>query len=235
MINIIFVVCFFLCCTLINAQSQKYFIGSEYGLGIASLYGKKKSSNELQFTESSILGYNIGLIVNRRIKKNIYLKTGVIYEGKGNSVFTSAVNYGTGALDTFQIKNRISGMTIPIILRLGNAEGIGYFIEAGGYFSMIQNNQYPIIEEANNSYLNYYPNYIHVNNKRLDWGVLLGLGRTFHLAEDLMISLELRDAIGITNLTQTNRTLERRRTNILSFVIEFVYILNKCNKYTGEK
>jgi hypothetical protein len=212
-------------------QNSRVMLGFEAGLGKSNLYGNKPANNQIGFKESPIMGYSFGLFVKGRISNRMFIKTGLFKEGKGNQVYATSVSLMAGQIDTVPIINRIISINFPILLKwyLSNAKST--FIEAGGYCSLIGIKSMPLVDNSNSHFYNNYPDYLSISRELVEGGILIGVGKSFFLFEDLEMNCELRDAIGLTNLAKMNRQGIQRRTHMILFLVGVGYHFNPNNKY----
>jgi hypothetical protein len=152
------------------------------------------------FSRPAIGGYCAGLMLQQTIKPYLAIQENILYDKRihlNPIPLTDATGIPVG---TFFQKLRFEYISVPIFAswRLGNKNK--FIINSGTYFS------YLIRESANmsNLYTGKNKTIIEIDNDtKLDAGMLLGLGLRSEISERMSFYFELRNCIGMMNVSPT--------------------------------
>lgn len=187
----------------IYAQSSKFNLGIEGGAGISKVGALYDSG----------LGYTGQIFGQYNITKIFSAQLGFGYEQKnGNDQITVTDNFGN-PLYNMKISQNFDFLTLPVLVRAKFGSKINYFVNAGPYFGYLLK-QYSQTNDSNNNSSNEIDNAS--NFKRFETGLSLGIGISLPLKEKLALSFEVRDNLGLTNLSKTEgATLKTNSTHLL--------------------
>lgn len=174
------------------AQSSKWQIGVEAGPAISSLRGNNVTKPIQKSRLASIAGLSLQYQVNQRFS----LKTGLAHELKGakyNIILYDALGQQLGNKTLFY---NYQYLTVPLQLKVDIAMGpsLQGFVSAGPYVSylMAVTQSFP---ESKEDFKRYY--------KDLDAGLVAGLGVSYLINSKFSLSAELRNQLGLTNISKT--------------------------------
>ena len=176
--------------TSICAQSNKFNVGIEGGTGISNTRG---------FWDSGI-GYAGGLFCQYDLSKIFSAHVGFGYEQKGSKYDINAAD-STGEVQYYaSIKQNYEFLTMPVLIRANFGSKINYFVNAGPYFSYLLKQSSKVDDSNNNST---YETDNTSDFKRFETGFSFGVGLSFSIIERLSLSFEIRNNLGLTNLSKT--------------------------------
>ncbi len=172
------------------AQSSKWQIGIEAGPAISSLRGNDVTKPIQKSRLASFAGLSLQYQLNQRFS----LKTGLAHELKGakyDFIFYDALGQQLGNSTIFF---NYQYLTIPLQLKVDIDLGSSLqgFVSAGPYASYLLSATQNFPSNLNNIKEDY-------NN--LDAGLLAGLGVSYPIKSNLRLSAELRNQLGLTNIS----------------------------------
>jgi hypothetical protein len=190
------------------AQSN-YSVGLNFGLNYTSFRG----SNVLDNTNSGF-GHLAGIFVEYRINESFAIKSGLNLEQKSIKYET---DYTVGYFDeqTFgyvnegisvETSNKYKYLTIPLLLKYSFGKSKSIFVNGGGFISFLQkrSKKTRAVNDRGQVFRDYYSsnpndNFPLADNVEGDYGVSLGFGKCFKINDKNIISIELRDNLGLHN------------------------------------
>jgi hypothetical protein len=119
-------------------------------------------------------------------------------------------------------------LTIPILGRLTFGKKIEFYVNAGPYLGYLlkqkditeASGEYPKTEIDNTD-----------NFEKLDFGLTTGLGMNYPLLEKLLLTVEIRNNLGLTNTSSLPVANDGSiKTNSTSLLIGVTYRLGKVNE-----
>jgi hypothetical protein len=215
--SFLWVVIVLLSSSLSFSQSNKINVGIEGGSGLASLRGNLVENADHQ----SRIGYTGGLTLQYNFKNKISICTGVSYEPKGDRYEANLVNENIDKIGTSEVTSNFDYIIIPLLIRQSFGKKIIGFFNVGGYYGYLlkQTDEYePVngfaaIEIQGPEFL-----------KRKDIGISGGAGIAFPLKEKFMISVEVRENLGLTHISKGPDWSEGRlETNSINLLVGFIY------------
>lgn len=177
--------------TNLLAQTSKWTIGLEGGAAIGSLYGNKAYKDIYQ----PRLAYYSGLTIQYQLKPKLSIKSGLGNELKGAKIDLLLFD-GIGQ----ELGNQIifvdyNYLTIPLLFRFDffKKNSLQAFVNGGPYTSYLISSKlkYPYREE---DLIN--------STRRFDAGLVAGAGTSIAFNERFIISVELRNHLGVLNLSK---------------------------------
>jgi hypothetical protein len=200
-------------------QSSPLNVGFEGGFGLASLRG----NDFIDKNHSSKTGYSAGLFVQYNFNKILSLRSGTYLEQKGSSFDFWAEDQNGQQIGPIQGKMNISYLNVPVLLRASFGKKTTYFVNAGPYIAFLL---------KQNEHTEAFSNYPETNADRtgdftkVDAGLSAGLGISFDIKSKYALSLEIRDNLGMTNISKPTITNNGTiKTNTLNALVGFVYKL----------
>ncbi len=200
-------------------QSSPLNVGFEGGFGLATLRG----NDYIDKNHSSKPGYSAGVFVQYNFSKILSLRSGTCFEQKGSSFEFWVTEQNGEQIGPIQGKMNFNFLNVPVLLRASFGKKITYFANAGPYISFL------LRQTEHNDAFSSYPE---INADRtgdftkVDAGLSAGLGISFDLKSKYALSFEIRDNLGLTNISKqpiaNNGTI---KTNVLNLLIGFTYKL----------
>ncbi len=180
---------------LISAQSNKINIGLEGGFGGASMRG-----NYLSNGDNMKLGTSGGLIIQYNLKSFLSLKTGIYIENKGSSEKVQGTNQLGQNTKIFRINENFQYLSIPVLLKATFGKNkLNYFINVGPSANLLikQIEHYDAFENIPGRTTDYTSKF-----KKMEYGIVGGIGVSYTLKQKFICSVELRDNLGLTSISK---------------------------------
>ncbi len=197
----------------INAQDKLTF-NIHGGVNYSSL---RFEDNRISKHDSEV-SYLFGLTSNFYLRKNIYLDIELNYDRKMVSVYVpeiiiNSVSYG-GDFRNYDI---YEFLTLPIMLRYEIGNTNSFFIKGGvflGYFLTAKEriNKGKLSQDLSEYFTSY------------DFGLSIGVGKSFSLGNSNKLILELRNNLGLTNIDSDPKS-KYTKTNSLNFILGWRFAL----------
>lgn len=198
--------------SLVFGQTKILNIGIEGGPSLISLYGNDKveSYNDLS------LGFSGGLSFQYNFSKLVALRTNINFDRKGLTTKNQATDENGDPIGELTFHSNFNYLTLPILGRLTFGKKINFYVNAGPYLGYLLSQrditeafgEYPKSEMDNTD-----------NFKQLDFGITSGLGMNFPIQEKLLLSFEIRNNLGLTNISSlpvyNDGSLKTNSTNLL--------------------
>lgn len=188
--------------TLTFAQHRKAF-GVDAGL----TYSKFRGMDMYDIKYKYDIGYRVGVTYEYYLKENVSIKTGLSYDHKKTTADfdfeVRATPDDPPATYNETIVYTYNYLTVPVMIKYDIKNGAGFFINGGifiGYFldSKLEGDanttQYPEITDFSDDTSDL--------NNPFDFGMAMGVGKTFKLNNKSNIVIEFRNHFG---LAQTNK------------------------------
>ena len=198
--------------TLSFAQQNRITFGVEGGISLATL--STDNANYKDVYESRT-GYAAGLAFQYNFPKVLSLRTGVMYELKGTFFPTDSASAVANPTATIDALEQIDYLTVPLLLRATFGDKINFFVNAGPYWALLLKRTL-ILEAA----ANYAGEEIDLTDdtKKTEFGISAGIGASAVFNERIVISLEARNNLGMTDIEPETYELKTRTILILAGV-----------------
>jgi hypothetical protein len=178
------------------AQDKVLSIGIEGGSALSTQYGFERNKDYTYGKPVNVTG-GLSLMIN--LSRHLSIKTGLNYERKGQAI-NAQFYYNNGIMTVKEIHD-FDYATIPLVLRAGwGKKKVRRFIALGGYGSYLL--------DKTKTTLNYsdirWNAFVHDKNfvKEYDYGLIAGIGFTYSINEHVLLSCELRDNLGLENISR---------------------------------
>ena len=210
--------------SLIFGQTNQINVGFEGGPSLISLYGNDvvESYKDLSF------GFSCGLTFQYNFSKLISLRTNILFERKGLSTKKQATDEYGNPFGELTFHSNFNYLTLPLLGKLTFGKKIKFYVNAGPYLGYLLKqkditeafNEYPKTESDNTD-----------NFERLDFGVTTGLGMNFSIHENLLLSVEIRNNLGLPNISSLPIVNDGRiKTNSTNLLIGIAYRIGNKNE-----
>lgn len=173
------------------------------GSAFTFIYGKQQVSPNF-----AKLTYNLGVTFEQRIKSNLSIKTGLGLTNKGfkSKMFYTDDNALLIGESNITINHII--ITLPILLKYSNKKNL--FFNAGPFIGYLMKSTFKLNDVNDNP--------IAIDNsafyKKMEAGLVFGIGKNFQLFKKLNLDVELQNSLGITNIQIHNAN----KTNLTSLL-----------------
>lgn len=186
-------VVFFYSVAILNAQN-KINIGIEGGPSAIIIRGNEMVKEYQQFDA----GYSAGLSFQYNFKRIISIHTGLAFERKG-AVDRDVTFTDNNAMKLFSadIHSYYDYMVLPFLLRASFGKKATIFINAGPYIGYLLQARVVFKDPDAGKTKEDFTNQI----KKLDWGATAGLGVSIPIKEKLVASIEIRNNLGLYNIS----------------------------------
>ncbi|MEN9742212.1 MAG: hypothetical protein RLZZ65_17 [Bacteroidota bacterium] len=201
-----------------NAQSNKLQLGIQACPSLISLHGNEMVN---QATQTG-LGFSAGITAEFRLTQKFTLQTSLGVDRKGalSKGFVSDTLGNT--IGDYKNHVQFDYIVLPVLLRYHFGKQQQFFVNAGPYLGYLfrQNNKVKsdLFQDYSYSDQAYF--------KQLDAGVTAGIGMNIPLNEELVLSVECRDNLGISNISKLPVVDGgKNQTNSINFLVGLHYQL----------
>jgi len=207
---LLFLLCFFLIPESLQAQHADFILGIESGMGIRSLKGYLEQTAVGQ--TSMGIGQAAGISLQHYISNEVSIKTSLLYARKGAKSIWEDLDVNGNRLFFQSSSLDFIYISMPLLFRYEWGKRVRYFANLGSFVSVLLGNPYERF--GSNLDLTY-------DFSSLDLGMSSGLGIQFPLQKKLHVSLELRNDLGLFDISNfsfrssSNGPLQTRSTNLL--------------------
>jgi hypothetical protein len=198
------------------AQNQKINLGIQGGPSATFLWGIRALPAE-EIAQNFTGGFTFQYTLNRIFS----LRTELSYARKGNSLDIQVRNNQGNLLGNTQVNSNFDYLTLPILARASFGSDVQFFIHGGPYLGFLL--KQTTVQKAfdNNPELK-------IDNtdqyRSIDLGATVGLGITIPFEKDFLLSLELRNNIGLINIGDGPLTVDNGlKTYALDLLVGFAY------------
>lgn len=208
-------------------QANRFELGIEVFPNISSLNGTEYKNG---FYEP-ILNFGSGVFFQYNIRKHFALRTNIAYERKGSIIKYEASDINGNPIDgDFFASSNFDYATIPLLFRFRFGDRINYFINSGPYFG------YLIQQVYKNNLFSTTPQSVEGTflHKKIDLGYTIGLGFSLPVNSKFGVSLELRNNLGLYNVSDMPPPYFESftKTRSLNFILGLNYFLDHNNTRT---
>jgi hypothetical protein len=210
--TIILLATFIFCSSAIIGQTNKFDVGLEGGPSLTSLRG----NDILEKYNDPTVGFSIGLAFQYNFPKLISIRTNIAFERKGAIAKNKASDEFGNPIGEITTHTNFDYLTIPLFARLTIGNKMKFFVNVGPYFS------YLIKQTSKTDAINEFPKSKTDNTSnftRIDLGLTTGLGAGLPINDKLLITLEIRNNLGLYNISShpvaNDGTIKTNSTNLL--------------------
>lgn len=198
--------------TITYSQQNRITLGVEGGISVANL-----STDDTNYKDvfESRTGYAAGLAFQYNFPKVLSLRTGIMYELKGTFFPTDSASAAANPSATVDALQQIDYLTVPLLLRATFGNKINFFINGGPYWAMLLKRT--LIFEAAANYAGEEVD-LTDDTEKTEFGISAGLGVSAVFNERIVISIEGRNNLGMTDISSGSDELKTRTILILAGV-----------------
>ncbi|HLG35760.1 MAG TPA: porin family protein [Bacteroidia bacterium] len=198
----------------LNTQAQQKIItfGVEGGIGITSLNYDNETINELY---DSRTGYAAGFALQYNFPKILSLRSGAMFESKGTTSDLTLVNISGNPVSTGELKYDLGYLTVPLLLRATFGNKINFFVQGGPYWATLLSAKlkYEPVPPNTDTEIDM----IHLYESS-EFGVSGGIGVSSIFNNLIVISIEVRNNMGITDIAKETYEVKTRSLLFLTGV-----------------
>jgi hypothetical protein len=196
-------------------DNKKLRLGINVGINTFDL-----KQNNVFDRYDGLIGYNFGISAEYLINEKLSLLSGINYDRKNmiwKNVSSVDPNFGSFSAED---KMKFSYINIPISVRYYIGKKNTFFVNTGGFYNYSLNieNETTVKETGEDITLFEHENVI----KKYDYGISLGIGFRFDLNDKNHFSLELRNELGLANISDfSNSSLTDLKTNTIKLILNW--------------
>jgi hypothetical protein len=206
----IFAAICFLSTTIAFCQSNRFDVGITGSESAIFLWGNEI----LKKFHTPAMGFSTGIFFQYNINNVISLRPELAYERKGSVIKVELTDAKGNLTGNGTINFNFNYLVLPVLVRASSGKDVPFFINAGPYIGYLLD-QYTITKGDNIPTTTSTITSI----KKLDMGFSAGVGLSVPIKRKLVISLEIRNNLGLLNVSQlpviNNGTIRTNSTNIL--------------------
>ena len=195
-----------------QAQQKIFTIGAEGGISIASLSFEDKNINDAY---ESRTGYAAGVALQYNFKKVFSLRTGAVFERKGTKTELTFTDTSANIIGTGELKINLGYLSIPLLLRATFGNKINFFVQGGPYWAALLTARQELETEAPNITVEPDIKYAYESS---EFGVSGGIGAAALFNEMILLSVEVRNNLGITDIRHASYEVKTRSLLFLAGV-----------------
>lgn len=208
-----------------NAQDTKIKYGVHIGPNYSSLRGYEIPISPYWYSESSGFSFLGGLDFEYSLNAKLSLKTELNFEQKvlkgNNRIELSDIN-GYQKNISFTTKEKFNYLTLPILLKYNFQEKSSFYVNGGFFIGYLLNAKLTndidpsIMKTEDTDTSDFY--------KKIDSGLVLGIGKSFDIGTNKSISVEIRDNLGLSRINkQPVWESGYKKTNSLNLILGFSF------------
>jgi hypothetical protein len=209
-------------------QSSKIKFGVQGGLNYSNLKGYT-IPDYFEIKERAGFAYLGGVNIEYQLKSKLSLRLELNFERKTQKVvdnefyIISGVDGNIEGNYNYDIKKNYDYLTIPMLAKYYFKENNSFFINGGPFIGyLLKSTVTNDLEEIKN--LNNDDLVTTNNHTKLDFGLTFGLGKNFAINEKNAISIEIRENLGLVNISKNpvwgNGTI---KTNSIGLLVGYSF------------
>ncbi|MFD2943610.1 porin family protein [Flavobacterium notoginsengisoli] len=205
-----------------TAQESKVKFGIHGGLNYSSFRGYRS------FTDDSAgFAYLFGFSFQHQIQENLSIKADLNYERKTQiskasvEIMDPSVQLPPGI---YEVKSTayLNYVVLPIMLKYNFSSDKSFYVNAGPYLGYLVKSG--IKTKTNIPDESEYDEEDTDNKKSLDFGFSAGIGKEFTLTENHQLYIELRDNLGLSNISKAQAfNNDSLKTNSVNLLVGFTF------------
>ncbi|RTY94993.1 porin family protein [Flavobacterium sp. GT3R68] len=195
---------FLLLSLLCYSQNPNIKFGVQAGLNYSNFRGYNIPASA-SYSESPAFAYLGGINLEYLIKQKWSLKAELNYERKtqkADNRIEITDNDGFTTVHEFTTKKKYDYLVVPIMLKYSFTEKNSYYLNGGPFIGYLIKSK--ITSEFNSTEFNTDDRDTTDNNKKMDFGVSVGLGKSFTLNQKSTFYIEIRENMGLSNTSKVD-------------------------------
>lgn len=178
----------------VNIAQNKIRFGVQGGMTYSSLRGNKSAENL-----NSGIDFLVGVSLEYQIKERLSLIANVSYDRKSvnDKSYIEIIENpeDPGFYGKVKIIANYQYLSIPVLLKYDFGDNDSFYINGGPFLG------YLLKSQLSNDYDNSSTDTTD-DNKKMDFGLTFGIGKTFKLNSNQEITVEIRDNLGLSNTSK---------------------------------
>jgi Outer membrane protein beta-barrel domain len=205
--KVFFIICVFLLSFNSNYAQSKFRLGFNGGLNYSSYRG-----NWVVEENDPGFGFLGGLSLEYKFKNHLSILSNLSYETK---VITRTAEAIPASPDdpyvNVDVTNTHSYLVLPVLAKYSFGKNDSFFVSGGPFAAYLLNavTKARGVPDSDNT----------KNEKAMDFGLTLGLGKAFKLNNNQEITIEIRENLGLTNVSAVkvvdNGTVKSNSLNLI--------------------
>lgn len=201
-------------------QAQKIKIGINVGPTYSGFRGMNVPTVDYKYG----LGFMAGVSVDYYLRENLSIKANLSYDRKANngeSFYELRVNFDDPPRVYDQtIKNQYDYLTLPIMVKLGFGKNNRFFVNGGPFVGYLLHSETRSSSTSESTIELFYEAPLNTTgfNKRFDYGLSAGIGKSFNITGKNDLVLEIRDNLGLVNTNDAAGGLNIK-TNSVNLIV----------------
>lgn len=211
----------FLLPLLMFAQAGKSALGIEGGPSLISLRGNPANDS----INDPTIGFAGGIFFQYNLPKVFSIRTNIIFERKGTvasgKIWVTDDDGNIKGVSKYKVHTNFDYLSTSILLRATFGKKVRYFLNTGPYFGYLTKLTF------STRWSDFFPDTTITDTnhtKRFDTGIVTGLGISVPVTKKISISCELRNNLGLYDLSKSSNKGELK-TNSTNILISFSYML----------
>jgi hypothetical protein len=217
---------FLLITTLNYSQNSKIKFGVQGGLNYSNFWGYEIPIDfNAVYSESPAFAYLGGLNLEYQIQDRLSLKLELNYERKsqkGDNFIEVRQNFESlPQAYNFTTKKNYDYLVLPILLKYNFSDQNSFYVNGGPFIGyLLKSNLTNDLQNIDG--LNNDPVETKNLNKKTDFGLSIGVGKTFEINERNAIFIEIRENLGLTNTSKEQVWGDGQvKTNSLNLIVGY--------------
>lgn len=199
-----------------SAQYSQWNFGFEGGPSATFTVG----NDAVDLDTKPDFGFLVGLFGQYNFNQNYSLKLATNYQQKGSKLEISQPDLA-GNDYVLDGKIKMYYITIPLLFRGAYGDYVKFFFNTGPYLGILLSNKTTI--DANSQYNEPGREVDNTDStKSTDFGITAGIGLQIPIATKSLLTFEIRDDIGLTNISDYT-TDGSTKTNSLSLIVGLTF------------
>jgi hypothetical protein len=195
-----------------QAQQKIITFGVEGGIGISSLNYDNKNLNDIYDSRTGLAG---GIALQYNFPKVLSLRSGAMLETKGDVTNITFTNVQGNITGSGEMKRTLGYLTVPLMLRATFGNKINLFVQGGPYWAALLSARVNL--DVVPDTFEYEPD-IKDLYESSEFGVSGGIGVSSVFNEMIVLSIEVRNNMGITDVGKNTYKAQTRSLLFLAGV-----------------
>jgi long-subunit fatty acid transport protein len=201
----------------INSMAQSNF---SFGINAGATYSSFRGNPQIEAFNAGV-DFLVGISLEYKLKERLSLIANINYDRKtaSQSLYTEIIENpdDPGFYGDMKIKFKNQFISMPVMAKYKFGTDNSFYLNGGLLISyMLKSQLWNDYDDVNTDFTDNY--------KKLDFGLVFGLGKSFELKNNNKISVELRENLGLNNISNVaiadNGSI---RTNSLNLICNYSF------------
>ena len=209
------------------AQQERILLGVESGISIARLSYEKPNLNN---GFDSRVGYGAGAAFQYNFSKMISFRTGIMYERKGASADITFTDNSGNVTGKTVVRDNFNYLVVPLMLRVTFGGNTNFYLNAGPYAGILLKRVWKYKDKITLPFGGELEAVdLTDDTEDSEFGIAAGIGVSTLYSEKIVLSFEIRDNKGLTNVSPYDN---RVTTNSVLFLAGMAFKFGSKEKDT---